>query len=125
MQLFNLDSQGEFTEKPKNIDSTKNQKRTIWKTTEFGYKCFCLNARSIVNKRNELNIIVEDINPHIIGITESWATTDILDAKLGMTGCEMIRKDRTGEEGEVELKKREGLQNIELHGVSPEGRMSY
>ena len=30
-----------------------------------------LNARSIVNKRNELNIMVEDIDPHIIGITES------------------------------------------------------
>ena len=49
-------------------------------------KCVCLNARSIVNKRNELNIMVEDIDPHIIGITESWATTDISDAELGMTG---------------------------------------
>ena len=36
----------------------------------------CLNARSIVNKNNELNIMVEDIEPHIIGITESWANTD-------------------------------------------------
>ena len=33
----------------------------------------CLKARSIVNKKNELNIMVEDIDPHIIGITESWA----------------------------------------------------
>ena len=41
----------------------------------------CLNARSIVNK-NELNITVEDIDPHIIGITESWAKTYITDAEL-------------------------------------------
>ena len=41
--------------------------------SEAGHKCVCLNARSIVNKKNELNIMVEDIDPHIIGITESWA----------------------------------------------------
>ena len=38
--------------------------------SETGYKCMCLNARSIVNKKHELNIMVEDIDPHIIGITE-------------------------------------------------------
>ena len=38
--------------------------------------------------------MVEDIDPHIIGITESWATIDISDAELGMTGYVMFRKDR-------------------------------
>ena len=57
------------TEYPKNI-------------SEAWYKCVCLNATSIVNKKNEFNIMVEDINPHIIGITESWANKDILDAEL-------------------------------------------
>ena len=51
--------------------------------SETQYKCVCLNARRIVNKKNELNIMVEDINPHIIGITESWANKDISDADLG------------------------------------------
>ena len=37
--------------------------------SEAGYRCVCLNARSIVNKKNELNIMVEDIDPHI---TECW-----------------------------------------------------
>ena len=54
-------------------------------------------ARSIVNKRNELNIMVEDNDPHIIGITES--TPDISDAELGMTGYVMFRKDRIGRSG--------------------------
>ncbi|KAK2185654.1 hypothetical protein NP493_229g03082 [Ridgeia piscesae] len=40
--------------------------------------------------------MVEDIDPHIIGITESWATPDISDAELGMTGYVMFRKDRLG-----------------------------
>ena len=55
------------------------------------YKCVCLNARSIVNKRNELNIMVQNIDP--------WATTDISDAELGMTGYVMFRKDRIGRRG--------------------------
>ena len=42
-------------------------------TSEAGYRCVYLNARSIVNKKNELNVMVEDIDPHIIGITEPWA----------------------------------------------------
>ena len=39
--------------------------------SEAGYRSVYLNARSTVNKKNELNIMVEDIDPHIIGITVS------------------------------------------------------
>ena len=55
----------EATDKP-----ISNRPKNI---SETGYRCVSLNARSIVNKKNELNIMVEDIDPHIIGITESWA----------------------------------------------------
>ena len=48
-------------------------------------KCVCLNARSIVNKNSELDIMVADIDPHIIGITDSWANKDIVDAELALT----------------------------------------
>ena len=48
-----------------------------------------------VNKKNELNIMVEDIDPHIIGITESWANIDITDAEL-VTGYVMFRNHRIG-----------------------------
>ena len=60
--------------------------------SEKGYRCVCLNARSIVF----------DIDPHIIGITESWANIVITDAELGLTGYVMFRKDRI-EEGAGEL----------------------
>ena len=51
------------------------------------------------NKKTELNIMVYDIKPHIIGITESWAKNDITDAELGLEGYVMFRKDRMGRSG--------------------------
>ena len=120
MQLFKLVSQGGYTEKPNTRGIDKDSKKTPAKNslespTEFGYKCVCLNARSIVNKRNELNIMVEDIDPHIIGITESWATPDISDAELGMTGYVMFRKDRLGRRGGgVILYIKESIQAYEI-----------
>ena len=59
----------------------------------------CLNARIIVNKKNELNIMVEDIDPHIIDITESRTNTDVTYAELGLTGYVMVRRDRLGRRG--------------------------
>ena len=83
--------------------------------SEAVYRCVCLNARSIVNKKNELNIMVEDIDPHIIGITESWANTDITDAELGLTGYVMFRTDRIGKRGGgVILYVKESIQAFEI-----------
>ncbi|MEG7521683.1 MAG: hypothetical protein M3H12_01070, partial [Chromatiales bacterium] len=36
------------------------------------------------------------LDPHFIGIIESWANTDISDTELGLSGYVMFRKDRTG-----------------------------
>ena len=43
--------------------------------------------------------MVEDIKPHIIGITESWANNAITCAELGLEGYAMFRKDRMGRRG--------------------------
>ena len=43
--------------------------------------------------------MVEDSDPHILGITESWTNTDITDAELGLTGYVMFRRDRIGRRG--------------------------
>ena len=56
-------------------------------------------ARSIINKKTELNIMVDDIKPHIIGITESWANNDITNAELGLEGYVMFWKDIIGRRG--------------------------
>ena len=40
--------------------------------------------------------MVDDINPHLIGITESLANNDITDADSGLDGYVMFRKERRG-----------------------------
>ena len=83
--------------------------------SEAGHRCVCLNARSIVNKKNKLNIMVEDIDPHITCITESWANRDITDAELGLTGYVMFRRDRIGRRGGgVILYVKESIQAYEI-----------
>ena len=44
--------------------------------------------------------MIKDSNPYLIGITESWAITDMSDAELGMTGYVMFRKDKIGRNGD-------------------------
>ena len=49
-----------------------------------------LNARNTINTKKELNIMVEDTDPHIIGITNSWANTGISYPELRLTGYIMF-----------------------------------
>ena len=35
-----------------------------------------------------------DIDPHVIGITESWANKYVVNAELALTGYVMFREDR-------------------------------
>ena len=74
---------------------------SICTSSEVVLSSICsLNARSIIKKKTELNIMVDDIKPHIIGIiTESWANNDITNAELGLEGYVMFRKDRIGRRG--------------------------
>ena len=105
LQFVKLVSQGGYTEKPNTRGIVKDSKKKSAKNSlespaEFGYKCVCLNARSIVSKINELNIMVQDIYPHI---------------KLGMTGYVMFRKDRLGRRGGgVILYIKESIQAYEI-----------
>ena len=47
--------------------------------------------------------MVDDIKPHIIGISESWANNDITDAEMGLEGYVLFRIDRIGRRGGVLL----------------------
>ena len=59
--------------------------------------------------------MVEYIDPHIIGITESLANKDITDAELGLTGNVMFRRDRIGRRGGgVILYVKESIQADEI-----------
>ena len=59
-----------------------------------------MNARSIVNKIDEFQAIIHDLQPDIVGITETWANDSILDAELTIQGYHLFRCDRgTGNRG--------------------------
>ena len=105
--MFQAEQEATSTDKP-----ISNRPKNI---SEKGYSCVCLNARSIVNKKHELNIMVQNIDPHIIGKTESWANIDITDAELGLTRYVMFRKDRIGRRGGgVMLYVKESIQAYEI-----------
>ena len=59
--------------------------------------------------------MVADNDPHIIGITESWANKDIVDAELSLTGYAMFKKDRREKRGGGEsLHIKESVQAYEI-----------
>ena len=100
--LFKLDVQGKLTEKAQRSTTTNTHPKKfspIISNNEL--KCVYLNARSIVNKKSELDIMVADIDPHVIGIIESWANKDIVDTELALTRYVMFRKDRRERRGGV------------------------
>ena len=88
-----------MSKKAQKVQADSGCKGIQGNTYKAEIKCVCLNARSILNKKNELDIMVDEIKPHIIGITESWANNDITDAELGLEGYVMFRKDRMGRRG--------------------------
>ena len=56
-----------------------------------------LNARSIVNKLNDLSILINDHDPDLILISETWCNEDISNALLNIPGYIIepeLRKDR-------------------------------
>ena len=100
--------------KAQNVQEDSRCKGIQGITSKTEIKCVCLNARSIINKKNELNITVDDIQPHLIGITESWTNNDITGAELGLEGYVMFRKDRMGRRGGVLLYIKETIPAYEV-----------
>ena len=86
-----------MSKKAQKVQADSGCKGIQGNTSKAEIKCVCLNARSIINKKNELDIMVDEINP--IGITESWANNDTTDAELGLEGYVMFRKDGMGRRG--------------------------
>ena len=47
-----------------------------------------------MNKLDELAVVVESHRPDIVGITETWATAEVLDSELSLEGYVMFREER-------------------------------
>ena len=109
--LFKLVGQGGLANQ---AESGQDYSSSNIRQGNAGLTCGSLNARSIMNKKSELNIMVNDSDPHIIGITESWANKDITDAELGLEGYVMFRKDRMGRSGGVLLYVKDTIPAYEI-----------
>ena len=64
------------------------------KTVKDRLNCFMVNARSVVNKIDDLESYVYEENPDVVMITESWANDKICDAELALSGYTTLRNDR-------------------------------
>ena len=72
--------------------------------------CLFSNAQSVLNKLQELQAIVYQHSPQIIGIAESWCNSDVGDAELHLQEYNLFRDDRkSGIGGGVMLYIHEGL----------------
>jgi hypothetical protein len=56
--------------------------------------CMYFNARSIVNKIEELEVYTKEENLDIIAVTETWLTDEILTSEFSVEGYTLLRKDR-------------------------------
>ena len=56
--------------------------------------CFYINARKLLNKFDDFEAWIHDIDPDIVGVTESWATPSISDSELTLQGYDLFRQDR-------------------------------
>ena len=58
-------------------------------------KCLLLNARSIINKKEELEAVAYEKNPDFILITETWAKDKHSKGELNLNGYDCHRNDRS------------------------------
>ena len=61
--------------------------------------CFYCNARSVINKTDELELYVVKETPNLICITESLANANIGDGEINMNGYTVFRRDRKNRVG--------------------------
>jgi len=52
------------------------------------------NLRSVLNKKDEMEILIKSTEVDIFGITESWTYSDISYEELHITGFSIFRMDR-------------------------------
>lgn len=83
----------------KNKNENKTNKRAKNKNVNSKLSCLYANARSIMNKRDELELYAIEHKSDIIGITETWANEKISDSELNLQGYTLFRKDRNDKKG--------------------------
>ena len=66
---------------------------------ETNLKCIYFNARSIVNKLDDLQLYIDKKKADIISITETWLKEEISDVELNIIDFTIFRHDRLNKTG--------------------------
>ena len=74
--------------------NSSRSSETVITVTKNKLSCMYFNARSIVNKIDELELYIKEEDLDIIGITETWLTEEILTSEICPEGYTLYRKDR-------------------------------
>ena len=74
--------------------SSRGRNRGRRKKMNKVLKIATLNARSLRNKKGELEILVKAQKLQIISVTETWGEEWISDGIFALKGCTMYRDDR-------------------------------
>ena len=61
--------------------------------------CYYTNIRSLINKRDELKLLIEKSRPDVILLTETWLSSDIDDREIGLPDYAIYRQDRSNSIG--------------------------
>ena len=79
--------------KHRQLDKERKKKLNRNKTSHL--KCILINARSIINKKEEIEALAYEKDPDIILITETWAKDKHSIGEVSLRGYDCHRNDRT------------------------------
>ena len=96
---WHCSSQNRREKAKSNLKKAGNKNLKISKIINNKIKCLYFNARSIMNKKAELELYAVEENPDIIGITETWLKADILDSEISLENYTLFRHDREDARG--------------------------
>jgi len=92
--LYRVEGYPGIMKNHKNTLQVANSNNSNSKVKEL--KCLYTSARSLVrgSKREELQILIDKQDIDIIGITETWGKSEVLDCELDLHGFKLFRKDQ-------------------------------
>ena len=90
--------------------SKSKTSNTVERTSRGGLKIYCLNINSLLKHLDELRIMANENNPHVICLNETKLDGDVGDEELAIHGFhDIIRKDRARHGGGVAIYVKEDL----------------
>ena len=64
-----------------------------------GFRVSHLNVRSMVNKMDEIRLLIQSKPFDIFTVSETWLTPSILDSEVSLSGYTLVRQDRNYKRG--------------------------